>query len=54
LPKGFPREKIVDAIKVDKKFVHGQIRFVVTPRIGSANLSADVTMDDIRAAMQEL
>jgi 3-dehydroquinate synthase len=54
LPRDFPREKILDALKFDKKFVHGQIRFVVTPAIGSANLSSDVTMDDIREAVEKL
>jgi 3-dehydroquinate synthase len=54
LPKDFPREKIFDAIKFDKKFVRGAIRFVVTPKIGSANLSSDVTRDDIRAAVDAL
>lgn len=54
LPANFPRQKIFDALKFDKKFEHGQIRFVVTPKIGSANLSRDVTMDDIRAAVDKL
>ena len=54
LPANFPRQKILDALKFDKKFEHGQIRFVVTPKIGSANLSRDVTMDDIRAAVEAL
>jgi 3-dehydroquinate synthase len=54
LPKNFPREKIFDAIKFDKKFVHGAIRFVLTPTIGSANVSSDVTMDDIREAVNLL
>lgn len=54
LPKDFPREKILDALKFDKKFVRGEIRFVVTSAIGSANLSSDVTMDDIRAAIDTL
>ncbi len=54
LPKDFSREKICDALKFDKKFVHGQIRFVVTPEIGSANLSSDVTMEDIREAVDTL
>jgi 3-dehydroquinate synthase len=54
LPKDFPREKIFDAIKFDKKFVHGTIRFVITPKIGSASLSSDVTMDDIRGAVDAL
>lgn len=54
LPKNLSREKIVEAIKFDKKFVRGQIRFVVTPKIGSAHLSRDVTMDDIQAAVEKL
>jgi 3-dehydroquinate synthase len=54
LPNDFQREKIVDALKFDKKFVHGAIRFVVIPKIGSAILSRDVTMDDIREAIDEL
>jgi 3-dehydroquinate synthase len=54
LPKEFPREKIFDALKFDKKFEHGAIRFVVTPKIGSANLSRDVTMEDIRQVVEKL
>jgi 3-dehydroquinate synthase len=54
LPDDFPREKILDGLKFDKKFEQGQIRFVVTPKIGSANLSRDVTMDDIREVVAKL
>jgi 3-dehydroquinate synthase len=54
LPPDFPREKILDALKFDKKFEGGKIRFVVTPRIGSAHLSSDVTLDDIREAVASL
>jgi 3-dehydroquinate synthase len=54
LPTGFPRQKIFDALKFDKKFEGGQIRFVVTPKIGSVRLSRDVTMEDIRKAVDEL
>src|SRR5207244_2726886 len=54
LPPNFPRQKIFDALRFDKKFEHGQIRFVVTPKIGSASLSRDVTMEDIRAAVEKL
>src|SRR5207249_10492240 len=39
LPKNFPRNKIVSAVKFDKKFQSGKIRFVVTPKIGAAYLS---------------
>jgi 3-dehydroquinate synthetase len=54
LPTDFPRRKIFDALKFDKKFERGEIRFVVTPKIGSARLSRDVTMKDIRAAVEAL
>jgi 3-dehydroquinate synthase len=54
LPRDLPREKILEALKFDKKFERGEIRFVVTPKIGSVNLSRDVTMDDIREAVDQL
>jgi 3-dehydroquinate synthase len=54
LPKNFPRTKILDALKYDKKFEGGKIRFIVTPGIGAAHVSRDVTMEDIRDAIDEL
>ena len=54
LPKSISREKIMETIQRDKKFESGQVRFVVTPRIGSAHVSNDVTMDDIRATIAQL
>jgi 3-dehydroquinate synthase len=54
LPEDFRRQEILDALKFDKKFEHGEVRFVVTPKIGSASLSSEVTMDDIRAAVAAL
>jgi 3-dehydroquinate synthase len=54
LPKNFPREKVFDALKLDKKFEAGKIRFVVTPRIGAAHLTNEITLDDIREAIQDL
>jgi 3-dehydroquinate synthase len=54
LPKNFPRNKIVSAVKFDKKFEGGKIRFVVTPKIGWAYLAGDVSMQDIREAIEEL
>jgi 3-dehydroquinate synthase len=54
LPANFPRQKIFDALKFDKKFESGEIRFVVVSKIGAANLSRDVTMEDIRAAVEKL
>ena len=54
LPPDVDRDRIIDAIAHDKKFLGGKIRFVITPKIGEANVSSDVTMDDIRAAIGEL
>jgi 3-dehydroquinate synthase len=54
LPKAFPREKIFDALKLDKKFERGEIRFVLTPHIGSARLASNVTLQDIREAIDGL
>ena len=54
LPKAFPREKIFEALPRDKKFKGGNIRFVVTPGIGSAHIATDVKMADIREAVASL
>jgi 3-dehydroquinate synthase len=54
LRKNFPRNKIIRAVKFDKKFQSGKIRFVVTPRIGAAYLTTDVTLQDIREAVAAL
>lgn len=54
LPANFPKERILEAIRFDKKFAQGQVRFVVVPAIGSARLAADVTIADIESAMKLL
>jgi 3-dehydroquinate synthase len=54
LPPNVPREKIMEAIAFDKKFEHGQVRFVVTPRLGEACLSKDVTLQQIGEAVAKL
>jgi 3-dehydroquinate synthase len=54
LPADADREKIIDAIAHDKKFLAGKIRFVITPKIGEGHVSSDATMDDIRAAIAAL
>jgi 3-dehydroquinate synthase len=54
LPANFPREKIFNALKFDKKFEGGKIRFVVTPKIGAAHVTTNVTMADIREAVEQL
>jgi 3-dehydroquinate synthase len=54
LPANFPREKILEAIRFDKKFERQAVRFVVTPTIGSAHVTNDVTMKDIETAISQL
>jgi 3-dehydroquinate synthase len=54
LPPKFPRKKILDAVRFDKKFESGKIRFVVTPGIGSAYVADNVTLADIREATEGL
>jgi 3-dehydroquinate synthase len=54
LPSNFPREKILEAIRFDKKFERQEVRFVVTPGIGSARVATDVRMEDIAAAVKQL
>ena len=54
LPNDISREAVFDAVRFDKKFVGGEVRFVVTPRLGEAYVSRDVTIDDVRAAIARL
>jgi 3-dehydroquinate synthase len=54
LPKDLARDKIFDALKFDKKFEGGKIRFVVTPHIGAAHVTTNVTLDDIHEAVDAL
>ncbi|MEP6936462.1 MAG: 3-dehydroquinate synthase [Chthoniobacterales bacterium] len=54
LPADFPRERIFEALPFDKKFEQGQVRFVVSPKIGAAHVAQDVTIEDIRAAVATL
>lgn len=54
LPGNIPRADILNALKFDKKFQGREVRFVVTPKIGSAYLSSDVTLPDIEEAVAAL
>jgi 3-dehydroquinate synthase len=54
LPPEFPRKEILTAIRFDKKFQGSEVRFVVTPALGSARVATDVTMEDIAAAIATL
>ncbi len=54
LPADFPRAEIFVALPRDKKFENGRIRFVVAHAIGRASVSEEVTMEDLRAAVEAL
>jgi 3-dehydroquinate synthase len=54
LPREIPRHQVLDAIGRDKKFHEGKIRFIVTPRLGSAQIASEVTMEDIAEAITKL
>ncbi len=54
LPPDISTESIIAALKTDKKFSQGKIRFVLARRIGEAFLSDDVTLEDIRAEIEAL
>lgn len=54
LPPEIDRTKVCAAVGVDKKFEQGRVRFVVTPELGRAHLSSEVTRDDIATAVATL
>jgi 3-dehydroquinate synthase len=54
LPADLATEDLLAAARRDKKFDGGQIRYVVTPRLGEAFVATDVTEEDLRAALQAL
>lgn len=54
LPADFSREKVLEAIRFDKKFQGSEVRFVVAPALGSARVAMDVTMEDIAASIAQL
>jgi 3-dehydroquinate synthase len=45
---------VMTALRRDKKFAGGEVRFVLVPELGTALLSADVTLRDIEHAVEEL
>lgn len=54
LPSDLTTPDLMDALRKDKKFVSGSIRFVLTEKLGSAFVSKDITEDDIREAIEQL
>ncbi len=54
LSASIPTEAVLDKLARDKKFAAGRIRFVLLRRAGDAFLSAEVTPDDLRDAIEHL
>jgi 3-dehydroquinate synthetase len=54
LPATTATDAIMAALMRDKKFAAGSIRFVLLRSVGDAFVSKDVTLDEIRAAVEEL
>jgi len=48
------RDAILKTLRLDKKFVDGQIRFVLLKSLGNAFVSNEVTFDAIEAAVDDL
>lgn len=54
LPKDISTEDLMTALRTDKKFAQGQVRFVLCPRLGEAFVDKNVTLEEIRAAVEQL
>ena len=54
LPSELSRRRILEAIFADKKFVDGKIRFVVTPRLGTAVLADNITIKDLEFGLEAI
>lgn len=47
-------KKVMTALRTDKKFAAGEVRFVLSPTLGEAFVSKEVTLDEIRQAIEIL
>lgn len=54
LPDELTTDDLLAAAKRDKKFLHGKIHFVVSPRLGEAFVADDITEDDLRTAIDAI
>jgi 3-dehydroquinate synthase len=54
LPERLSRSQILEKVFADKKFVDGKIRFVVTPRLGSALLAENITVEDLESGLNAI
>jgi 3-dehydroquinate synthase len=53
-PAGIPWEAVLQAMQADKKVKQGRIRFVLPRRIGQAELTDQVELADIQAAVESI
>src|SRR5258708_18553475 len=51
LPSQFPTEAIIEKVFTDKKFVGGEIRFVLASGLGAAFVSDKITRSDLASAV---
>lgn len=54
LPQDISTQSLMEALQKDKKFAQGQVRFVLCPRLGEAFVSKEVTLEEIRQAVEAL
>lgn len=54
LPEDMATDDLMQALRRDKKFEAGAIRFVLTERLGSGFVAKDVTAEDIRGAIERI
>lgn len=54
LPPDLSTDALMAALRTDKKFAQGEVRFVLCPRLGEAFVSKEVTMEEIREAIEGL
>jgi len=54
LPEGMKKDDTIEALKRDKKFDEGQVRFVLLRSLGDAFVSEEVSMADISEAIDGL
>lgn len=54
LPPDLSTDSIMEALAKDKKFAQGQVRFILCPKLGEAFVSEDISMAEIRNAIEGL
>ncbi|MEN9211091.1 MAG: 3-dehydroquinate synthase [Thermostichus sp. DG_1_6_bins_120] len=53
-PTGIPWEAVVQAMQADKKVKQGRVRFILPRRIGQAELTDQINLDQVRAAVEAI